>query len=87
VSAPPAPACPGPFGIWPTSDDEDQVAGSTHALMCWWIECGYSEDGTRLGNLKTTFSEDGLEQTLAFFNSGPSDPQTPRSPLELSIST
>jgi hypothetical protein len=42
--------------------------------MCWWIECGYFEDGTRLGNLKTTFSEDGLEQTLAFFNSGPSDP-------------
>ncbi|MFD3481187.1 hypothetical protein [Streptomyces sp. NPDC058695] len=31
------------------------------------------EDGTRLGNLKTMSSEDGLEQTLAFFNSGPTD--------------
>ncbi|MFJ1969042.1 hypothetical protein ACIO93_10260 [Streptomyces sp. NPDC087903] len=31
------------------------------------------EDGTRLGKLKTMFSEDGLEQTPAFFNGGPSD--------------
>ncbi|WP_067275734.1 hypothetical protein [Streptomyces jeddahensis] len=31
------------------------------------------EGGTRLGNPWTMCSEDGLEQTLAFFNSGPSD--------------